>query len=239
MENIRAAIIEDNNLARVGIRSCFNEQKNIQVVGDTDTAATGLELLQDTNPDIAIVDIGLPDMDGIALVHQFRQSMPSEAAEQTKIIMLTSFAQEQMVLAAFAAGADSYCVKTIKFELLLEALYMTYEGHSWIDPAIARIILKHIRQSAVATAKLNTGQTVTISAIDPEQSSILEADPLTKRELQVLELIVQGFTNQEIANQLYLSLGSVKVYVRGILNKLCASDRTQAAVIALRAGLLN
>ncbi|MBD2694658.1 response regulator [Anabaena catenula] len=239
MENIRAAIIEDHNLTRVGIRSYLNEQKNIQVVGDAETAAAGLELLHDTKPDIAIVDIGLPDIDGIALVHRFRQSMPPEAAEQTKIIMLTSFAQEQMVLAAFAAGADSYCVKTIKFELLLEALYMTYDGYSWIDPAIARIILKHIRQSVTSAVQLNTSQTVTNSAIDPEQASILAADPLTNREMQVLELIVEGCTNQEIANQLYLSLGSVKVYVRGILNKLCASDRTQAAVIALRAGLLN
>jgi DNA-binding NarL/FixJ family response regulator len=143
-----------------------------------------------------------------------------------------------MVLAAFAAGADSYCVKTIKFELLLEALHITHEGQSWIDPAIARIVLKHTRQGAAAV-KPNGTQTVTISAIDPEQASILQADPLTNRELQVLELIVQGYSNNEIAQKLYLSLGSVKVYVRGVLNKLCASDRTQAAVLALRAGLLN
>jgi DNA-binding NarL/FixJ family response regulator len=239
MANIRAVIIEDHNLTRVGIRSCLNEEKNIEVVGDTETAAVGLELLQNTKPDIAIVDIDLPDMDGIALVQRFRQSMPPETAAQTKIIMLTSFAHEKMVLAAFASGADSYCVKTIKFELLLEALYTTYEGYSWIDPVIARIVLKHIRQSAVATAKLNIVQTVPISAIDPEQASILEANPLTEREMEVLELIVQGFTNQEIADKLYISLGSVKVYVRGILSKLSASDRTQAAVIALRAGLLD
>jgi DNA-binding NarL/FixJ family response regulator len=116
---------------------------------------------------------------------------------------------------------------------------MTYEGQSWIDPAIARIVLKHTRQSAAIVAKANAAHTVTISAIDPEQASILEADPLTNRELQVLELIVQGYSNNEIAQKLYLSLGSVKVYVRGVLNKLCASDRTQAAVLALRAGLLN
>jgi DNA-binding NarL/FixJ family response regulator len=235
MKNIRAAIIKDNNLARVGISSCLNEQKNIQVVGDAENAAAGLKLLQDTKPDIAIVDIGLPDMDGIALIQQFQQSVPS--AKETKIIMLTSFAKEQMVLAAFAAGADSYCIKTIKFELLLEALYMTYEGYSWIDPVIARIILKHIRRSV--TAKLNITSKAIISAIEPEQASILAADPLTDREMQVLELIVQGFSNQEIAEKLYISLGSVKVYVRGILNKLCVSDRTQAAVLALRAGLLN
>lgn len=239
MGDIRVAIIEDHSLTRIGMRSSLNEQEGIQVVGDEATASNGLKLLQSTKPDIAIVDIGLPDRDGIWLVQQFRESLVSETAAQTKVMMLTSFAKEQMVLAAFAAGADSYCVKTIKFELLLEALHITHEGQSWIDPAIARIVLKHTRQGAAAAVKPNATQTVTISAIDPEQASILQADPLTNRELEVLELIVQGYSNNEIAQKLYLSLGSVKVYVRGVLNKLCASDRTQAAVLALRAGLLN
>ncbi|MCW5318718.1 response regulator [Nostoc sp. KVJ3] len=239
MVDIRVAIIEDHSLTRIGMRSSLNEQEGIQVVGDEATASNGLKLLQSTKPDIAIVDIGLPDRDGIWLVQQFRESLVSETAAHTKVMMLTSFAKEQMVLAAFAAGADSYCVKTIKFELLLEALHITHEGQSWIDPAIARIVLKHTRQRAAAAVKPNATQTVTISAIDPEQASILQADPLTNRELQVLELIVQGYSNNEIAQKLYLSLGSVKVYVRGVLNKLCASDRTQAAVLALRAGLLN
>lgn len=238
MGDIRVVIIEDHSLTRIGMRSSLNEQEGIQVVGDEATASNGLKLLQSTKPDIAIIDIGLPDRDGIWLVQQFRESLTPETAVQTKVMMLTSFAKEQMVLAAFAAGADSYCVKTIKFELLLEALHITHEGQSWIDPAIARIVLKHTRQGAAAV-KPNATQTVTISAIDPEQASILQADPLTNRELQVLELIVQGYSNNEIAQKLYLSLGSVKVYVRGVLNKLCASDRTQAAVLALRAGLLN
>lgn len=239
MVDIQVAIIEDHSLTRIGMRSSLNEQEGIQVVGDEATASNGLKLLQSTKPDIAIVDIGLPDRDGIWLVQQFRESLVSETVAQTKVMMLTSFAKEQMVLAAFAAGADSYCVKTIKFELLLEALHITHEGQSWIDPAIARIVLKHTRQGAAAMVKPNATQTVTISAIDPEQASILQADPLTNRELEVLELIVQGYSNNEIAQKLYLSLGSVKVYVRGVLNKLCASDRTQAAVLALRAGLLN
>lgn len=239
MGDIRVVIIEDHSLTRIGMRSSLNEQEGIQVVGDEATASNGLKLLQSTKPDIAIIDIGLPDRDGIWLVQQFRESLTPETAIQTKVMMLTSFAKEQMVLAAFAAGADSYCVKTIKFELLLEALHITHEGQSWIDPAIARIVLKHTRQGAAAAVKPNATQTVAISAIDPEQASILQADPLTNRELQVLELIVQGYSNNEIAQKLYLSLGSVKVYVRGVLNKLCASDRTQAAVLALRAGLLN
>jgi DNA-binding NarL/FixJ family response regulator len=157
MGDIRVAIIEDHSLTRIGMRSSLNEQEGIQVVGDEATASDGLKLLQSTKPDIAIVDIGLPDKDGICLVQEFRESLAPSAA-QTKVIMLTSFAKEQMVLAAFAAGADSYCVKTIKFELLLEALNMTYEGQSWIDPAIARIVLKHTRTGAATVVKPNATQ---------------------------------------------------------------------------------
>lgn len=126
MGDIQVVIIEDHSLTRIGMRSSLNEQEGIQVVGDEATASDGLKLLQSTKPDIAIIDIGLPDRDGIWLVQQFRESLVSETA-QTKVMMLTSFAKEQMVLAAFAAGADSYCVKTIKFELLLEALHITHE----------------------------------------------------------------------------------------------------------------
>ena len=236
---MRIAIIEDHSLTRTGIRSALNEQQDITVVGDAETGLIGLKLLQKTKPDLAIVDIGLPDIDGVEVVQRFRNVFPSESDVQTRFIMLTSYTQERMVLAAFAAGADSYCVKNTKFELLLEAIRMTHEGQSWIDPAIARIVLKHSRQSAASSSVPNDPQTVTINALDSEQATILEADPLTNKELEVLELMVQGYTNNQIAGQLYMSLGTVKVHIRSILNKLCASDRTQAAVLAMRAGLIE
>lgn len=239
-EDMRVAVIEDHSLTRAGIRSALNEQEDISVVGDAETATVGLELLQATKPDVAIIDIGLPDMNGVELVQRCRNIQGlEEAMGQTKFLMLTAYINEKTVLAAFAAGADSYCVKTIKFDLLLEAVRMTHEGQAWIDPAIARIILKHSRQSASSTVAPDAAQTVTITALDPEQATILEADPITHRELEVLELMVQGYTNNEIAQKLYMSLGTVKVHIRSILNKLCASDRTQAAVLALRAGLIN
>ncbi len=236
MGAMRIAIVEDHSLTRTGIRSSLNEQQDIAVVGDAETGIAGLKLLQKTKPDLAIVDIGLPDIDGVEVVQRFRNSLSSESDVQTRFIVLTSYIQERMVLAAFAAGADSYCVKNTKFELLLEAIRMTYDGQSWIDPAIARIVLKHSRQSAAPTLD---HQTVTINALDSEQATILKADPLTKKEMEVLELMVQGYTNKEIAQQLYMSLGTVKVHIRSILNKLCASDRTQAAVLAMRAGLIE
>jgi DNA-binding NarL/FixJ family response regulator len=236
---MRIAIVEDHSLTRTGIRSSLNEQQDISVVGEAETGVAGLKLLQKTKPDLAIVDIGLPDIDGIEVVQRFRNALPPESDVSTRFIMLTSYTQERMVLAAFAAGADSYCVKNTKFELLLEAIHMTYEGQSWIDPAIARIVLKHARQAASLSSVASEPQTITINALDSEQATILEADPLTNKELEVLELMVQGYTNNQIAGQLYMSLGTVKVHIRSILSKLCASDRTQAAVLAMRAGLIE
>jgi len=236
---MRIAIVEDHSLTRTGIRSSLNEQQDISVVGEAETGVAGLKLLQKTKPDLAIVDIGLPDIDGIEVVQRFRNALPPESDVSTRFIMLTSYTQERMVLAAFAAGADSYCVKNTKFELLLEAIRMTFEGQSWIDPAIARIVLKHARQVASLSSVASEPQTVTINALDSEQATILEADPLTNKELEVLELVVQGYTNNQIAGQLYMSLGTVKVHIRSILSKLCASDRTQAAVLAMRAGLIE
>ena len=239
MRAIRIAIVEDHSLTRTGIRSSLNEQQDISVVGEAETGVAGLKLIQKTKPDLAIVDIGLPDIDGIEVVQRFRSALPPESEVSTRFIMLTSYTHERMVLAAFAAGADSYCVKNTKFELLLEAIRMTFEGQSWIDPAIARIVLKHARQAASLSSVASEPQTITINALDSEQATILEADPLTHKELEVLKLMVQGFTNNQIARQLYMSLGTVKVHIRSILSKLCASDRTQAAVLAMRAGLIE
>jgi two-component system, NarL family, response regulator LiaR len=236
---MRIAIVEDHSLTRTGIRSSLNEQQDISVVGEAETGVVGLKLLQKTLPDLAIVDIGLPDIDGIEVVQRFRNALPPESDVSTRFVMLTSYAQERMVLAAFAAGADSYCVKNTKFELLLEAIRTTFEGQSWIDPAIARIVLKHARQAASLPSVASEPQTITINALDSEQATILEADPLTNKELEVLELMVQGYTNNQIAGQLYMSLGTVKVHIRSILSKLCASDRTHAAVLAMRAGLIE
>lgn len=108
---MRVAIVEDHSLTRTGIRSSLNEQQDISVVGEAETGAAGLKLLQKTKPDLAIVDIGLPDIDGVEVVQRFRNALLSESDVPTRFIMLTSYTQERMVLAAFAAGADSYCVK--------------------------------------------------------------------------------------------------------------------------------
>ncbi len=155
------------------------------------------------------------------------------------MLILTLQNQEAMVLAAFAAGADSYCTKEAKFEQLLEALRLTHEGYCWIDPAIAQIVLEHSRRVQVEVKVVPDPRTVLINPVNPEDSQMIATYPVTERELEVLELIVQGHSNATIAQQLYITVGTVKTHVRNILNKLCVDDRTQAAVRALRAGLVS
>jgi two-component system, NarL family, response regulator LiaR len=236
MSQIEVALIEDHDLTRVGMRTALQQQPGIKVVGEAANATDGLQLLQASKPDVAIVDIGLPDMDGIELTRQFRIFQTEIEDKKTKILILTLNDSEEAVLAAFAAGADSYCMKDVSLDRLIEALQVTNDGNSWIDPAIARLVLK---QARLPSADGNANVTVAIDAVAPEYSQILETYPLTERELEVLELIVAGCSNATIAEKLYITVGTVKTHVRNILNKLCADDRTQAAVRALRSGLVG
>jgi two-component system, NarL family, response regulator LiaR len=236
MSQIEVALIEDHDLTRVGMRTALQQQPGIKVVGEAANATDGLHLLQASTPDVAIVDIGLPDMDGIELTRQFRSFQAETDDRKTKILILTLNDSEEAVLAAFAAGADSYCMKDVSLDRLVEALQVTNDGNSWIDPAIARLVLK---QSRLPVADTKANPMVAIDAVGPEYSQILETYPLTERELEVLELIVAGCSNATIAEKLYITVGTVKTHVRNILNKLCADDRTQAAVRALRSGLVG
>lgn len=241
MSEIRVALVEDHDLTRIGIRTALQQSDGIVVVGDAANGNLGLKLLLESKPDIAIVDIGLPDMDGIELTQRLQQAQQAEGHDpKTKVVILTFQDNEDAVLAAFAAGADSFCMKDISFEELLGVVRLTYEGNSWIDPAIAGIVLKQARTTnSTPVPAAQKKETVTIKAPEPEYSQIIEAYPLTERELEVLELIVQGYNNAEISEKLYITVGTVKTHVRNILNKLCANDRTQAAVLALRSGLVG
>jgi len=179
-------------------------------------------------------------MDGIELTTRFKQAQAeNEALKTVKILILTLQDSEEYVLAAFAAGADSYCMKDISFDLLLEALRVTKEGSSWIDPAIARVVISKAKTIPSNEPDNDPENMRQISAADPEYEQLVEAYPLTERELEVLRLIVEGASNAQIAEKLYITVGTVKTHVRNILNKLCADDRTQAAVRALRSGLVG
>jgi two-component system, NarL family, response regulator LiaR len=230
MNDIRIALIEDHDLTRVGMRTALQQKPGFRVVGEASNANDGLRLLNMSKPDVAIVDIGLPDMDGIELTRRFKatQADLAETAD-TKILILTLQDLEETVMAAFAAGADSYCMKDVSLDQLLEALRVTREGNAWIDPAIAKIVLSQAKSPQ---------SLMRAEAVIGADGKPVEAYALTERELEVLQLIVDGHSNAAIADKLFITVGTVKTHVRNILNKLCADDRTQAAVRALRSGLV-
>ena len=257
MNDIRIALIEDHDVVRIGLRTVLQNQAGIQVVGEATNGQQGLALLQTTPVDVALIDIGLPGMDGIELTQRFRQFQLDQSEKEelqlqenpleenaenpsqrvkTKVLVLTMQGTEETVLASFAAGADSYCMKDIAMEQLIEAIRLTHSGNAWIDPLIASVVLRQMKQGMVVPAEKNT---IEIRSVEPEYEQVLEADPVTDREREVLELIVAGCTNVVIAERLYITVGTVKTHVRNILSKLCADDRTEAAVRALRSGIIS
>lgn len=237
MSDIRVVLIEDHDVVRIGLRTVLQLQQGVQVVGEATTGTQGLTLLQTIAVDVALVDIGLPGIDGIELTQKFRQFQKEHLDSTTKVIMLTMQGSEETVIAAFAAGADSYCMKDVGSEQLIEAIEMTHTGNAWIDPAIASIVLRQMRQGIVQPS--NRKQTIEIRSLEPEYEQVLASDPVTDREREVLELMVAGCTNVAIAKQLFITVGTVKTHVRNILAKLCADDRTEAAVRALRSGIIS
>jgi two-component system, NarL family, response regulator LiaR len=233
-EEISVALVEDHDLTRMGLRAAFR-QAGLRFVGEADNGQKGLSLIKEMNPDVAVVDVGLPDIDGIEMIQRLKKDNPDS---NTRILMLTMHDSEKAVLAAFAAGADSYCTKEIETQDLIAAIRETRAGNSWIDPSIASLVLSQVKPKAAVGESFNS-KTVEIRAVDPEYEQIIEAYPLTERELEILECIVAGCSNAKIAEQLFVTVGTVKTHVRNILNKLGASDRTQAAVRALRSGLIS
>ena len=216
MSAIRVAVVDDHGVTRTGIKSLLKQSTKTQWVGDAASAEEGLPLLQAMQPDVAVIDILLPGMDGIELVRQFRATAAQAA---TKLMILSGVMREDKVLEALAAGVDSYCTKTSQGETFLTAVQMTHAGEPWLDPAIARIVLKYIRQSHS-----------TVPPID---------NPLTAKELSTLSLVVQGYNNGQIATKVGCSVATVKSHMCSIMNKLGASDRTEAAVLAMRAKLIR
>ncbi|MBW4667168.1 MAG: response regulator transcription factor [Cyanomargarita calcarea GSE-NOS-MK-12-04C] len=238
MSEITIVIIEDHDLTRMGLKAALQSNSGLKVIGEASNGTQGLKLLETAKPDVAVVDIGLPDTDGIELTRRFRKHQADIGDSSTKILVLTMDHTEDAVLAAFAAGADSYYMKDTSISKLTEAIQATHTGNSWIDPAIANVVLRQMRQAAPEKELSSQQKTVKIEALSSEYEQVLETYPLTQRELEILELIVGGCSNGEIAEKLYITVGTVKTHVRNILNKLCADDRTQAAVRALRSGLV-
>jgi NarL family two-component system response regulator LiaR len=206
----RVVIVEDHALTRAGLRTAL--QAAFDVVGEAADGRAGWEAIAQKRPDVAVIDIGLPAMDGVTLTQKVRAELP-----QTHVVIVTMIDLEDEVLAALAAGADAYCLKSSDPESIVDAVRIASEGGAYFDPMIAHVVLG--RFSATRSS-------------DPRLS------PLTQRETEILRLISDGRANSEIAEALHIGLGTVKGHIRDILEKLSASDRTQAAVVALRKGYI-
>jgi DNA-binding NarL/FixJ family response regulator len=247
MSKISVVVIEDHDLSRIGLCAALKQYEDIDMVDSAATGNDGLNKTKTHQPDVVLVDIGLPDIDGIEVTHKLKKYQGENPNFKTKILMLTMHDSQDSVMAAFAAGADSYSLKDVSMDTLVQAIRNTHEGNAWIDPAIARIVLQQAQSTTVVSSPVNTSSyqtqkendTQAITAVADEYQQLIETYPLTDRELEVLELIVAGCSNAEISNKLYITIGTVKTHVCHILNKLCADDRTQAAVRALRAGLVK
>lgn len=243
--SIKVVLIEDHDLSRIGLCAALKQYEDVEVIDNAANGNDGFNKVKTHQPDVALVDIGLPDIDGIEVTQKLKQYQVENPDFKTKVLMLTMHDSEDSVMAAFAAGADSYSLKDVSMDNLVQAIRNTHEGNAWIDPAIARIVLKQAQSTQLTPATVGSSapiadnDTQAITAIGDEYQQLIETYPLTDRELEVLELIVAGCSNADISKKLYITVGTVKTHVCHILNKLCADDRTQAAVRALRAGLVK
>lgn len=211
---LRILIVEDDPMMQLGLEQSLSSQPQLQVVGRADDGYFAIEEAKRLKPDIIVMDIGLPRLDGIEATKRIKSELP-----EVHVVMLTSHTTENEVIAALSSGADAYCVKGTTVERLLAAIDAARDGASYLDPLVARLVMEHLKTPA-------------------SEADIAAIAQLSQRELEVLKLMVEGRSNPEIATELYLSPNTVKTHVRGIMNKLAVDDRVQAAVVALRAGLV-
>ncbi len=210
---MRILIVEDDPLMQLGLEQALSEHPNFEIIGQAEDGYTGVQKALELQPDLVVMDIGLPRLDGIAATKQIKEKRPN-----IHVVMLTSHTLQTEVVAALSSGADAYCIKGASLERLLAAIQAAQDGATYLDPQIARLVLDNLKPPTP----------------EPNQNIGL----LSERELEVLKLIVEGKSNNEIADELYLSTNTIKTHVRGIMNKLAVDDRVQAAVVALRSGLV-
>lgn len=217
---VNVIIVEDYKLTRVGLRSTINEFENIKVIGEAEDAIKGLELIEKEHPHVVLMDLGLPEMNGIEATQKVK-----EIAPDTKVIILTSHDREEEVLAALGSGASAYCLKDIDPSTLSGVIRDVAKGACWLDPAIARVALNLFPKPE----NTNLNNTAEISDARAQ---------LTEREFEVLRLLVKGKSNTEIAKELIVSVHTAKAHVCSILQKLCVDDRVQAAVKAIKENII-
>ena len=209
-------IVEDHELTRFGLKTAFEACDYIENIFEADSAENGFEILNKEKIDLVIMDLGLPGIDGIEATKKIKQSN-----KELKIVILTSHNDSQEVLNSLKAGANAYCSKEINPKRLTQVVSSVLDGASWFDPSISHIVLEAASKS--------------------QQNEIVKPEKeygLTAREAQILKLITEGYSNNEIASQLFVSINTTKAHVASILQKLEVDDRLQAALKALKERLV-
>jgi NarL family two-component system response regulator LiaR len=216
---IRVLLIDDHAIIRDGIRSLLATEPDIAVVGEADNGRDGVSMAERLRPDVILMDLVMPEMDGIEATRRITASQP-----ETRILVLTSFAAEDKVFPAIKAGAFGFLLKDSDSEELIRAIHEVSCGESALDPKIARMVLREMWVEPVPKTP---------------QEQVPAVDPLTEREMEVLRLVAQGLSNEEIAERLVIAERTVRTHVSNILGKLHLANRTQAALYALREGLAS
>jgi two-component system, NarL family, response regulator LiaR len=211
---IRVLIVDDHAVVREGLRSFLELQEGIEVAGDASGGEQALEMSRELAPDIVLMDLVMPGLDGIRAMRALHSEVPD-----ARVIVLTSFLDDDRLLPAIQAGAAGYLLKNIAPPDLANAIRAAYRGEAIIDPTVAARLLQALAEG--------------------RQVEPIETDRLTPRELEVLELIVGGRSNKRIALELEISEKTVKAHVGHVLAKLGVADRTQAALLAVREGLVG
>ncbi len=227
MEKIKILLIEDHVMTRLGTAMVIKQVENFELVAEAGDGEAGVNLARKFLPDVILMDIGLPKLDGIEATKKLKQELNIGAG----ILMFTSRDNREDVFSALKAGADGYIMKGSSPETLINAINAIGSKASWLDPQIARLVLSSIQEDEAKQEQ----QEETAKSQDKKENNKYG---LTRRELEVLSLIVQGLSNPEISERLVVSLATTKAHVHSILQKLYIQGRAKAAVFALQEGLV-
>lgn len=215
MDKIKILIADDHSVVREGTRQILEDESDLKVVAEAADGEEAIKLAGSSGPDIAIIDISMPKVDGIEATKQIKTLYPAIA-----VLILTAYDDDQFVFGLLEAGAAGYLLKSVRGKELVDAVRRVHAGESVLHPAIARKVLNHF------VAK-------------PDQSFVHQDKVLSERETEVLRLATQGLSNQDIADKLFLSLRTVQAHLGHIFNKLKVSSRTEAVVKALKEGWIS
>lgn len=219
---IDVLLIEDHELFRMGLSMVLQKTEGINLVSEASDGIEGVRKAREYSPNVVLMDIGLPNMDGIEATARIKEFLP-----EAKILIFTSRNSEQDILSAFSAGADGYVMKGATPEQTISAIKAVNEGVGWIDPAIAKVVFSNL-------GKITSQNSVS----EPDFEKAKNSYGLTERELDVLSLMVDGLSNPQISEKLVISRATAKAHVHSILQKLCTATRTQATVKAMKESLV-